>query len=1594
MAYYDNTDPTRNTLGNTGQQDAEAYEERLEEEFEDAKEGIRDEAAVKKVQEMRQDSREKTDLGAQPANVFDKPEGVNINFNVEPLTIDTEAVSKLAEQMPSMPLTREDGTSIFEGSEKEQATVALQEETDVRKSLSSDKDRGMEISQHPEFERDKLYIYQTEDGQDLLEIEQSLLGNLKESYYSVGSIQGSPAYAEIAAIIKNINENYPDIARIYGGEDGIITIDEALELQPAADMGGYGGTIGKDYTNLLTQRLNRRIHALTPRGEMGTVANKVEAGNRFKKGTVRFVRDFLTIGERIADTVTGQMVKVGDDWVDKKTGESWTPDMLNWTEFGRSLRDYNPWTKSNRWGGAVEFVGYNWLPTLVTWKSAPKGFFTKTTPIGPFGRPLTIGGKTINGPASAMAFRDSLLFLPSNILKNRSKAGFGHSSGEHWQHSSFFIPPAAVMNRVSEDKLLNEFNGSIPQFTQTAVLLANGEYNHPTVSWFLDVFGEQSVDYFGGYTINKLGGLLLRPVRNKVANIFGIENAKYIKNPNEGQLTNNSEEFFKRTQKKRAIEAQTGKEQVNNNKVFQDQNSSNTSEAGGYKLKEELKQPGQGKAPNVASQAEILSQQNTIDADPLIKTPSIDSPFTPLQTRRMALSGLNESDLKALAKQLADDPAYQAAVRDLKATGNKTGFLRLHKGVFGRTQHILSRIDELADADLKPEVVFKEIFEDLPMSTGGFDDMPAIEAWSMQNVIVADNITGALFNRARKLAISTGNINEVADIWSVDGPVQNILDTLTVALTNTKRSRYLWSLMGRYLNKDNPAYQKLTAEALEEITEKVAKRTKALHKETRDGIQMMFELLKHRNDDELAEGVLEMFKVSDNIHNWLDFEAWIHAKLYGGEFDGKVINSVLLNEMQGVMMNSMLSGPKTPMRALLGTTTNMYWNGLTNAAGSLMKAPFIGDTTAWRADLAKFKGLIEIIPETWKVFNQYHEVNWKADISDLKTRYSDFSGRIIKQNKEYEVLKAGIELRARQGKASAGEESALGILNAQRWLNDNRWTTRNIRLMASIDDTSRWMLARARSKEKAIRQILDEGGSGLVEIKPQQMKRYEELHFKNLLDKKGNIDVTKDSFLKKQFEEITLTEELDGLARALDHVFRRVPALKPFYFFARTGVNGMRMSFRNTPLLNLILKEQRDILFHKGTDLKALHKYGIENIEDLASYRSMILGKQALGTAVVMTMAHKYMNGELTGDGPVDPSLRKSWERSNWRRNTISFGGVRFEYTSLEPFNLMLSMVANIGDNATLMGDEWAEQRLKALAIVIGSSVTSKTYLSGLNSLMELTQFRGWNKTIANMMNNSLPEAALRNELGKLLNPHMKELDSSLWASLRNRNQLLEPLAKLNPWDDPLLPKTDILDGRPIKDWHFIHRAFNMVSPIQVDYQRITPGRHLLKQSGFDMKSTIMSYDGYNMSRNARVRAKFTNAIGNTSFEVNFKRYKNLEDYLDTLAKDPHIKESIKAYIEVANGPQQTLNLLSAGLLPGHKYAIHTKSGDWGHNDRILAGFEAAMSKAWASISDDPEVMKFKTEQDGKEQVRYDVQKETSWIEQQEKLFNKKPQSN
>ena len=94
------------------------------------------------------------------------------------------------------------------------------------------------------------------------------------------------------------------------------------------------------------------------------------------------------------------------------------------------------------------------------------------------------------------------------------------------------------------------------------------------------------------------------------------------------------------------------------------------------------------------------------------------------------------------------------------------------------------------------------------------------------------------------------------------------------------------------------------------------------------------------------------------------------------------------------------------------------------------------------------------------------------------------------------------------------------------------------------------------------------------------------------------------------------------------------------------------------------------------------------------------------------------------------------------------------------------------------MGDEWTEGQLQKLALVIGQSAASKSYLAGLQQFVDL--FSGQpgqhNRIIASLMNNTLPMSSMRNEIGKLFTPYMRELDTGIADSIRNRNLLQKNL--------------------------------------------------------------------------------------------------------------------------------------------------------------------------------------------------------------------------
>ena len=95
-----------------------------------------------------------------------------------------------------------------------------------------------------------------------------------------------------------------------------------------------------------------------------------------------------------------------------------------------------------------------------------------------------------------------------------------------------------------------------------------------------------------------------------------------------------------------------------------------------------------------------------------------------------------------------------------------------------------------------------------------------------------------------------------------------------------------------------------------------------------------------------------------------------------------------------------------------------------------------------------------------------------------------------------------------------------------------------------------------------MRTAMEEVGDDFAKITPEMLEKAENLHYGNLLDGDGNINMASDSWLEKQFKEVTLTSELKGTAAKLDDVFNSIPLIKPFYLFARTGVNGLNFTYK------------------------------------------------------------------------------------------------------------------------------------------------------------------------------------------------------------------------------------------------------------------------------------------------------------------------------------------------------------------------------------------------------------------------------------------------
>ena len=1197
----------------------------------------------------------------------------------------------------------------------------------------------------------------------------------------------------------------------------------------------------------------------------------IESVNAIKKGGLKLVSSVLTAPERYLDMASGEMQNVGGKMIDKRTGKPYKPD---WDPLGKVK---NPWT--NSWWGTLAEMGTHY---------GVGGRWASKLP-GVAGLPLTQKAMVAEGIV------------------------------------------AALSENSQNDNLTGQIAERVPWTREVFLGLASEDTDHPLVLTFKNVLEEMSLAKLFGTVASKFG-------QGEYALKKADDVDAQIKE--KGELELKEELEFDNAQRIYEIDRQLGGDVVDVDVIPPPKElpggttkqlspyvqkqlaagaSKNKSGFRGHKNKP-LAQPGQGSPTSRGKAFDIHRQMNRGD-DWGNDIGSTDSVMTPVQAQRGAeTSGFTPKFLKDKAKELLTDSRYEELIKEAKT--NRVPISQLFGPAMERVQEIMGRHSTAIDT----EDFWKPILDMKPAQTGEGILSENLKYWSVEQTLVADLVNGALFKELRNLNMAARELSDATDVFARDGLMDSVRDRLTFGLANAKRSRYLSSTEFAKFKGLNAA--PLTPKAIKEIK----KRTVQLHTESKEAVDMLMDLLKKGETDELAEAVMEVFSMNNKIQNWMDIDKWMKQKIIGGEFKGKVETGVLVRELQGVFVNSILSGPKTPIRAVIGTTGNAYMNSLHSLIGATMRAPFTGDFRLLQASARNTYGMFEILPDSWKVFKANLNGNFGKKVDNIETRFSQ------KQRLSDQKM-AAYEQWAFSDRGKWNHRMAFNIANVGRRLNDSRFAAWSSRVLASTDETFKYIMAKARSKELAFTSVYDEVSNGkFTEITPEMLKAAEDMHYSRYIDEAGDLDISKDLFLQKKFKEVTLTEDLSGLAQRLEDVFSKTPWARPFFLFARTGVNGLRMNAKNTPLLGALIKESRDILMHSGDDFTELAmKYGIDNADDLARQKNLILGRQAMGISIVMMANQKYMEGGLTGSGPANRSQRKLWEESGkWQRNTIDIGGVRVGYETFEPYNTILSTIANIGDNMQVMGPEWAQDQFGRVAFAITASipdVVNKSYMQGLTQLVDVFNptSRNIGRIAGNILNNSVPLSSLRNEMSKLINPRMRELNKDLWDSIRNRNLALEHLA---PGSGPLeeLPlKYDLLNGEPIRDWNFMERMWNATSPVSLSLKQ-GPGRTLLINSQYDQRMSVLQApnNGPSLARESTVRSLFEKAIG----EYRDEQGRSLEKILDQLAEQPAIIASVE---EMHND---------------------MRKGDWNmdpmksynHNKVIKYHFEKARKKAWAKV--------------------------------------------
>ena len=197
---------------------------------------------------------------------------------------------------------------------------------------------------------------------------------------------------------------------------------------------------------------------------------------------------------------------------------------------------------------------------------------------------------------------------------------------------------------------------------------------------------------------------------------------------------------------------------------------------------------------------------------------------------------------------------------------------------------------EMSTADYVQELFQSRDTYDITDIDGNIID--TYETLTSKNVVVADMLISTLLQQVRDLSTGVREIFNFVDVRDVDGPLEQVRDTMFFLLTEVKKARIIKSQNFAELGagqKRGYLRQTLNKEMVD----------------TRESIQAILDIAD--DDPDMLMALFETFSSMQTVNSIDDFNAWARKMIKGGEIEGKQQKGALIRELEGVFSHSVLS---------------------------------------------------------------------------------------------------------------------------------------------------------------------------------------------------------------------------------------------------------------------------------------------------------------------------------------------------------------------------------------------------------------------------------------------------------------------------------------------------------------------------------------------------------------------------------------------------------------------------------------------------------------------------------------------------------------